>query len=264
MIRIDPRKGSGEFDRLIRRLGVRVKLKTLPFADFSFYGSGPVGRVRVGVERKTLNEIVTAIEDSRLVGHQLPGLLGSPKGRRRFDYVYLIVEGSYYPDARTGVLLQGNREVGRGYTRHLYESVEKFLMTLELHGQIRVRRTNGKIATAYFVAALYRWFQKDWYAHKSAYKVEEDTPERAILEQRTLDRKTYAQWPGVGWVRSARVENHFACVADAACAGISEWRKISWQSRKGKRQSIGPKTAARLVEWLHGKTPKDKRKAKGR
>lgn len=256
MIRIDPRRGSGDFRRLIQRLGVTTTHKTLPFADFSFYGNGPAGTVRVGVERKTLSEMITAIEDSRLVGHQLPGLLGSVHGRRRFDYVYLVVEGSYYPDARSGLLMQGRREVGHGATRHLYESLEKFLMTLELHGQIRVRRTNGMIATAYFVTALYRWFQKDWYAHKSAYKVEEDRPERAILEQRTLDRKTYAQWPGVGWVRSARVEQHFACVRDAASAEVREWRKVSWRSRRGKRQSIGPKTAGRLVAWLHGRTPK--------
>jgi ERCC4-type nuclease len=253
VIRVDPRRGSGEFKRLLVRLGVTAKRRHLPFADFSFSGSGPNGIVRVGVERKTLSEIVMALQDSRLVGHQLPGLLGSPNGRRRFDYVYLIVEGSYGPDPRTGVLMQGRHEVGHGYHRHLYENVEKFLMTLELHGQIRVRRTNGKIATAYFVAALYRWFQKDWYAHKSAYKVEEDTPEQAILTQRTLDRKAYAQWPGIGWVRSSMVEKGFPCVMAAACADIPEWRKISWISRKGKRQSIGPKTAERLVTWLRGK-----------
>lgn len=262
MIRIDPRKGSGEFKRLLVRLGVPAKKKHLRFGDFSFSGSGPKGIVRVGIERKTINEIVEALPDNRMVGHQLPGLLGSVEGRRRFDYVYLIVEGHYYPDVRTGIVKCRKREVGHGYTRHLYESVEKFLATLELHGQIRVRKTSGKVHTAYLVAALYRWFQKDWYSHKSAYKVEEDKPERAILEQRTYDRKTYAQWPGVGWVRSGMVDRHFACVKDAACAGISEWRKISWITRRGKRMSIGPVTATRLVRWLRGK---DKgQKAKGR
>lgn len=263
MIRVDPRKGSGEFKRSLLRLGVKAKWKPLRFGDFVFYGSGPKGRVRIAVERKTIDEIVSAVEDNRMVGHQVPGLLGSIKGRRRFDYVYLIIEGNFFPDIHTGVLMRAHHiEVGRGYTRHLYESVEKFLTTLELHGVIRLRRTNNKTHTAYFVAALYRWFQKDWYAHKSAYKVEEDKPERAIFEQRTYDRKTYAQWPGIGWTRSRAVDQHFRCIQDAACAQISDWRKISWLSRTGKRMSIGPKTAERLVRWLQGTAKKGK--AKGR
>lgn len=260
---LDPRRGSGEFERLLKRLGVPVRLKQIPYGDFTFRGSGPKGEVRVAVERKTINELLEAVTDNRFVGHQLPGLLSSIDGRRRFDYVYVIVEGQYFPDNHSGVMMKGhNVEHGFGANRHMFESFEKFLVTLELHGQIRLRRTNGKTATAYFIAALYRWFQKSWHSHKSAYKVEEDRPQTAIFDGRSAERKVYAQFPGIGWTRSYHAQNYFSCVEQAARASAQEWRHVTWKTRSGKKMSIGPKTSVALVAWLRGKD-KD-RKGKGR
>lgn len=250
---IDPRKGSGEFERLLKRLGLNVRKKHLPYGDFVFRGSGPAGEVKVAIERKTVSEILEAVADNRFVGHQLPGLLGKIEGRRRFDYVFLIVEGNYFPEDHSGVMMKArNVEWGYGYRRHLFESFEKFLLTLSLHGQVRVIRTNGKIATAYEISALYRWFQKPWHSHKSAYKVEEDRPETAIFDGRTATRKVFAQFPGIGWTRSYYAQEYFGSVIEAVTAGPKQWCKISWTTRSGRTMRIGPGTAKKLCAWLAG------------
>lgn len=258
MIRVDDRVGSAEFLPLLKRLGAPCKIERLPFADFRFRGHGPDGSVRCGVERKTIDEIVTAMEDSRFVGHQLPGML------QAFDWVFLIVEGRWHPDPASGILMRGKFEVGHTKHRHLYENVEKFLLTLRLKARVQVVQTSGQAHTAYCVKALYDWAHKPWHAHKSAYRVDETKADTAILTARTMKRKVLAQIGNVGWKRSAAAGNLYPSIACAVRADplyvptprelrqqARMWRNVTWVSGSGKTMSIGPKTAAAIVRVIH-------------
>lgn len=258
---VDDRVGSRELLRPLKRAGTPAQLQRLRFADFSFWGHGPRGRVRVGVERKTISEILTAITDSRFTGHQLPGLL------KAYDYTYLVVEGNYYPDPASGILMVNGRAAGHTRQGHLFENAEKFLMTLELKAGLRVRRTNTPVHTALWIAALYRWWQKRWSEHKSAYVVDETKPDRAILDARTMKRKVANQLTGLAWVRSVKADSYFPSIA-AMAVGDPRYQATKdelataqrhWQTALGFKK--GTATATSIVDVCHRR---DDVKGKGR
>lgn len=244
---VDDRIGSREFHKPLRRMGVPARIQRLTYADFSLYIHGPNGPLHVGVERKTVTEMLGATHDNRFVGKQLPGLL------KTYDLVVLVVEGFANVDRASGLLMAGKWEAGFGPGRHMYEPYAKFQLTLALKAKLIVWPTKGRIETTHFLHALYRWGLKDWAAHKSAYKVESQAADRLILDERTIKRQTFAQWPGVGWKRSAKVAKYFPSIAVAAHANALEWNRALGIVK-------GTKTARRLVRVLRGK---ESREAKG-
>jgi ERCC4-type nuclease len=216
---VDDRIGSREFHKPLRRMGVPAIIRRLEYADFAWNGRGPHGMARIGVERKTVSEILGAITDARFTGRQLPGLL------KTYDYVYLIVEGAAKIDPRTGVLMMYGREAGFTRVRHLYSTYKKFLTTLAAKGRVIVEPTHGITETVHLLHTLYGWWEKPWKSHKSAYHVEETKPDAAILETRTWERQAFAQFPGVGWERSKLVAEYFPSLDVACHASIEEWMK---------------------------------------
>lgn len=216
---VDDRIGSREFHHPLKRMGVPVGAtpRRLPFADFAWTGNGPHGRVRIGVERKTVTEILTAITDTRFTGHQLPGLIAA------YDVVYLLVEGPAKIDPRSGVLLLYGREAGFTRVRHLYSTYKKFLTTLAIKGRLIVEPTHGHVETCHLIHTLYAWWQQPWKSHKSAYHVEATEPDTAILDERTVKRQVLAQLPYVGWERSKRVALYFPTLRAAFTADESQW-----------------------------------------
>lgn len=217
---VDDRIGSREFLRPLKQMGLPVRQTRLRFADFAFSGNGPDGeRVRVGIERKRVAEVLTAVMDSRFIGHQLPGLL------TRYRYVFLVVEGYTTVDKLSGLLMQGKWEAGFGRGRHLYETFTKAKLTWAIKARLLIIPTMSFAETTHFIHAAYRWFDAPWKSHKAAYKVEETLPDRAILDNRTLFRKLAAQMPGVGWERSRQVCAYFGSPAAMVNATVPEWQR---------------------------------------
>lgn len=267
MIIVDDRVGSKEFARPLTRAGAKCKIKRLPFGDFKIVGHGPNGRCSVGVERKTTSEIVSAIGDSRFVGHQLPGLLGTKiDGTRRYDYVFIVIEGDRFIDPRTGLLNPAAMKYlpQRG---HIYRTVQKFELTLMLKAGVRVVYTKNKGHTTEFLCALNEWFDASWSSHKSAYRVEETAPDTAILADRTMKRKVANQLTGLAWKRTIRADGYFPSIAAMAVGDpnfvVSEARqRIAvryWQKALGIKK--GTKIARAIVDVCHRR---DDVKAKGR
>lgn len=237
-LRVDRRIGSGEFAVPLRRLGAKVDVTTLPYADIAFDGLGRDNvPVRIGVERKKVTELLGAFSNPRFTGRQVPGLL------RSFDVVWLLVEGPARcgPD---GELRLFNRVAGYGYHRHSYVDFERFLLTLQQKAGIHIMRTDGFTESVHWLYALYGWWQKPWEAHQSAYEVGVATPDAAFLRPQTLVRKVAAQLPGIGWTRSAAVEKVFADVRTMATAPRRAWEAI---------EGIGPTTARRVTRALRGR-----------
>lgn len=245
MLTVDDRAGSahsGSFDflRHLKREGVPTRVRRLKFADFALTGNGPSGLVRVGIERKTVDEIIGAILDNRFTGTQVPGLLAS------YDYPILIVEGPSFPDPHSGILMQGRREAGRTRERHLWANYVKFQLTLLFKARLIIWPTRSKTETVQFLGALHGWFHKRWSDHKSCYTIDETRPEQAILDERTVKRRIAAQLPGVAWSRSKTVDEYFPSIEAMFAGDVRQWK-----AALGVKD--GTKTARKIVATIRTK-----------
>lgn len=238
---VDDRIGSREFHKPLKKMGLPVGTRPvrLSCADFAFSVNGPVGPLKIGVERKTVSEILAAFQDRRFAKKQLPRMLA------KYDLVVLVVEG-IADVARDGMLMSGQWTAGYGYAHHLYENYAKFQLTLAVKTRVIVWRTKHKTETAHFLHAFYRWGTKQWKDHKSAYVVNSLMPDRLMLDERTVKRQVLAQLPGVGWVKSAKAAKYFPSIQAAVNAPIAEWNHALGIVK-------GKKTATHLVNVLRGK-----------
>lgn len=227
MMLVDPRRGSGELLKPLKRAGVPVREKYLTFADFKFtsgpgyapstHDSDTEGEVAVGVERKKVDELLGAVHDSRFRRKQVQGLLTSYP-----SHAWLLVEGPYEAD-KEGILLRGKvftskrgtrmavlHEAGFTRERHLYENFAKFQHTMHVKARLLSGRTISPEETVAWLASLYRWYQKPYKKHKSAYVVDETKPDHVLLTKDSYERRVLAQLPGVGWERSKDIEKFMA------------------------------------------------------
>lgn len=269
MMYVDPRRGSGELLRPLKAAGVPVREKMLRFADFKF-ASGPGyapgthdldddGYVVVGIERKKTDELLGAVHDSRFRRKQVQGLLTSYPG-----HAWLLHEGVYEPD-KQGILLRGrvftskNRtrmavlhEAGFTRERHLYENFAKFQHTMHVKARLLSGRTISPEDTVAWLASLYRWYQKKYKDHKSAYVVDETKPDAVLLTKDSYQRRVLAQLPGVGWGRSKFVEQYMKVegltLSEMLAASSRTWRE-ALQFKEG--QTIARTICALLNERLH-------------
>lgn len=190
--------------------------------------------VMVGIERKTLRDLIGSLESGRLAGHQLPGLIAS------YNVVYLIVEGisrNYGGnlEERVGKAWKGLNISGKGF--------DGYLNTLSTIAGITVLRTPYLEATAELIYHLYLWWAKGWEKHKSHLGFCHIRPPYALLRPPSLLRSVAKELPGVGWERSAAVEKKFKSILEMAEATEEDWRDIP---------GIGKILARQIVKALRG------------
>ena len=105
-VQVDDRVGSRELLPELKRLHIPAEKVRLPFADAAFEGNGPAGPVKVGIERKTIYDLMQSMTTGRLSAHQLPGLV------QNFDHRWIVVEGPSRP-AKTSTSPAGPRDALR-------------------------------------------------------------------------------------------------------------------------------------------------------
>lgn len=223
MIHIDSRVGSRELARYLPADSVR--LTRLQYGDAMFLGNGRDGvPVTIGIELKTVGDLMRSIVDGRFSGTQLPGLL------RDYHVVYLILEGRYRAEPATGLLqVPGGNQIWRdadfGAKRWMYRDLHGFLTTVESRHGVRLRLTYDRRESARVVAELYHWWvDKTWEEHRSACQF--DTSGEPTLLPASLLRRVAAQLRGIGWTRAQAVEQHFSSVIDMILAPVEEWMRI--------------------------------------
>jgi ERCC4-type nuclease len=158
---IDNRDGSRE---LMEWLDPTVsELTRLEFGDAMIVGNGPDDSiVTVGVEVKSVSDLLSSANTGRIQGHQLPGLLDN------YDIPYLLYYG-YYTAGEGGTLLVnsngkwkpfriGTRLVPWGY-------IESFILDLSAVG-VRVKHCASAEEAARWLMWLHRWWSKRWTDHK--------------------------------------------------------------------------------------------------
>lgn len=249
MILLDDRAGSRELYPIF--LGVPkcppIELTRLDFGDIQFMGHGPGDSwLSIGIEYKTINDVLNCITDGRFAGHQLPGCLQS------FDIVYLLVEGNYSQRASDGGLFISGRRSGRHQSGISYMQLNGWLTSMEQTG-LHIRQTDKKEESAAVVLAIYNWWQKPWDKHESL-KAVHSKPQPArdmetasgiqlLRAKPNLVERFAAQITGFGFGKAEDVAKHFKTVFAAVNATEEEWKKVA---------GVGEVLAEKAVKSIRG------------
>jgi ERCC4-type nuclease len=249
MILIDYRKGGEGKDKntpqlmvdTIKRLGVHSELSDLAFGDAAFEGRGPLGTISVGIERKTLHDILHCIDDARLSGHQLVGM------RQMYTVRVVLLEGFWKPHDPEGWLMEGfNGGTSWAYCRYgsqrtLYSKLYRYLISVSLSGAI-VTYSRDLFQTCYNIHEWYHYFQKRWDGHTSLQELQKvNIP--TLNFRPSLTRLWAHDVQGVGMKLSELAERHFKTPIRLANADETEWLKVP---------GVGVKTAQNIVREIWG------------
>jgi len=216
MIYVDERTGSVELATQFQshRAKPAIALKRLPAADFCFSGYGPNGPAMIGVERKTVKDMLSSIRTGRFAGEQLPKLL------EHYEFPFLVLEGVIRTNYQTGALEElwgrGWGPVKLGQQTFLALELESFLTTIELRTAVRVHRTSDQKGTVEDVIALTHYFSKPWERHHAHFALHVP-PEAATIGKASTVRRVAFALNGIGWDRSAMVAEKFCSVAQMIC-----------------------------------------------
>ena len=229
---MDYRQGSGE---LTDKFAEAVEVE-LDYGDFMFYGKGPEGEMKIGVERKRIRDLLNSIQTGRLSGKQIPRML------EEYDRSYLVVEGLWRPNWRTGFLQirRGGKwfdlKQGRKFK---YGDVWSFLSAMEEMFGVRVRMTLSPKETIACVENLAAWWNKEWEKHKSHEMMHNVVPQRAVLNPvgPSIIRRVAAQLPGIGHDRSKAVEERFETIMDMAFATVEDWMEVDGIGKVGAEKA---------------------------
>jgi ERCC4-type nuclease len=251
MIRVAKDTGSIELLPLLQKLGAPAEKANLHFADFAFQGEGTDGSpIPIGVERKTLGDFVSSILNGRLPGHQLPGML------KCYAEIWIVLEGDWrickftghvqtlqWTHTKTGKKIKRWRDLETGLAYALgYQELESMVVTLEMRGGVRVRKTRDQMETVRFVKALFHWWtDKSFAQHRSHLKFHSQFADQGLLTKPSLCRVIASQLPGIGFEKSGKVAAHFGSVAAMVEATEKDWEKI---------EGVGPVLSKRIVEKL--------------
>jgi len=235
-ILVDDRLGSRELVPVFKKLALPVEKRRLEFGDIAFGGNGPRGPVEIGVERKTVNDLINSFNSGRLPTHQLPGMV------QTYPYRWIIVEGYWRPGPDNVIEVfkkfgekptkdgRGMMMVGAWYpaiTQTAWSQLIGRTWNLEIEGACWVERTGGPRETVEIVGSLFRWWGKRWKDHRAHLGLEKGiTPDRVLFEKPSFPRLFAGIFPGVEWTKSKAAAKHFHTIRRMANAGPREWRKV--------------------------------------
>lgn len=205
MILVDPREGSKNLVKPLRDLGLPVKESHLDYGDLAFMGRGEKGaKLFIGVEHKTISDLVSSMGTGRLQGHQIPGMTSA------YDRRWLVVEGDWDKDSSGRVTKYASRGVRRPIKgAPLALELLKRLIVLNIRAGVNIWPSKSQRASLDFILALYRvWTDKDLDEHKSHTAIYAPDLDRGLLVPVSDFRKgLVSACPGVGFALSRTIEN---------------------------------------------------------
>lgn len=240
---IDNRAGSRDLYPQLQMARVKpLELGHLEFGDVHITGNGPGGCPwLVGVEYKKLPDLAQSIDNGRLVGHQLPGMLAC------YSDSWLLMEG-IWREGRHGEVevpkASGWRPLMYGTQRAFSAAaLYGFLLTLQIKLGIKVVHTGSSQQTVRWLLALNRWWTEKEYEEHRAHLAFDQSTALSSISSPSLVRRVAKELPGIGWGRSGSVARRFGSVVEMVLADKSQWEEI---------EGIGPTTAQRVVKALEG------------
>lgn len=221
---IDPRAGSINLAKPLKRLGLPVTVERMSFADVSFFGKGEEGvPIPIGIEYKRLGDALQCMGDSRFTGHQLPGL------RDCYEDVYLLIEGEWRPNSHGDLLVKRGKRwgplPGKGRRQISFARFQKWQFSLTIRGGVTVITTRSFLETCIVIKSLYEWWTTvPLEFHKSHIQT---SLKRGFVDKKALvpaptEVRMLAQIPGMSGEKARKVLAAYAtlhCALDAFSKG---------------------------------------------
>src|ERR1017187_4741394 len=193
---IDRRAGSIDLLSPLQMAGIKpLELGELNYGDVQIEGQGPEGcPILVGVEYKKLGDLAQCIDNGRLVGHQLPGMLES------YSDVWLLVEG-IWREGRHGEVEVPRGAIWRplrtGTGAFSSSALHGFLLTLQIKLGVKVMQTGTSNQTVRWLSALNKWWtQKEWSDHR-AHLSFDNSQALSLISRPSMVRKVAASLPNI-------------------------------------------------------------------
>lgn len=197
----------------------------MEYGDVAFVGNGPLGPIPIGLEHKSVADVLDCILSGRFAARQLPGLLDS------YAHVWLMVEGAFRPGPQ-GELYVSRGRSGRfgpvpwGHKEWMYRHLQHWLLSIQIQGGCRVLVTRDKPDSAAAIKALFTWWTaKTWDQHETLHTLDH-TLQRRIGYRPSYARKFASVLPGIGWERSAAVADKFKTIERMVLAPAEEWAEV--------------------------------------
>lgn len=236
---IDSQAGSKDLVKYppLDRIG---ELSRLDSADVQFLGDGPSGPVLVGVEVKSVTDLLSSADSGRLQADD--GQLA--RMTTTYDYCWLCVYGDVRCGTKGELLIRSkygkygtyppgsSRAVSFGY-------LERLLIELQVRGVRLVRVPSASaewpmVETAQWLAELYGWWSKPWQDHKlvRTFNKANDIPLTPDLPDDVMYRAQVASKllpgrGGIGYERAVAAAQYFPSVVTMVNAGVKEWQQVS-------------------------------------
>lgn len=200
----------------------------LDSADVAFTGNAAHGPILIGIELKSITDLLSSAATGRLQATQLPAMLAT------YDLSYLLYYGNYRPDRNGNLQLERGtgsktwRTWRQGSKLIPYSYLESFLMTVSALG-VTIKHCASINDCALWIALAYKWWTKPWLKHRGL-RTFDNTRNVTLLpgeDSRTLLRaKVAAQLPGIGFERAITVARSFTSIREMVCASRERWEQI--------------------------------------
>lgn len=255
MILIDTRAGSSDLVKPLQAMGLPVEPTRLTFGDVAFEGRGVGGApLLIGVEHKTVSDLVNAITTKRFQGHQLPGMV------KTYDRSWLIVEGDWARDEAGRVVMFGKGQ-RRKPVKGAPPAIEllKMFITFTTRAGVYVWPSPDRRMTLSFLCALYRsWTDKDLDEHRAHLGVYAPDQDASIkIPMSDFRAMIQVRLPGIGFTASKTIEEWVwdnglgrASWRKLMFKTVDEWAALEVMDRKGKLKRLGQARAEKIVEAL--------------
>lgn len=202
------------------------ELTRLDSGDVMIVGNGPDGPLLIGVEVKSIFDLISSANTGRLQSTQIPAMVDE------YDVTWVLHYGKYQSSPRDGSLqiLRGkrwrNHRIGDRPVPYGY--IEALLLTLTAAG-VHVKRVIDIREAAEWIGVLYRWWSKPWSKHRGlrTFDNSRDLGLMPGMDAGLMMRaRVAAQLPGVGFERALSAARHFTSIQDMINAGPDEWEGI--------------------------------------
>lgn len=219
-------------------------MTNLDSADFTFEGRGPHGPVEVGIERKTLPDLIASLQSGRFQGLHSEGHTGQLwRMLSTYDYSFLLVEGAWVTDRAGRLLRPGRRGQSSPMGNMTEDALRKQLFSIQLKSPMHIGYTADATATVRWLASLVRWFtDKSWEQHKTletTYQPQSLTPISHFVQ-------VAMTFPGVGLAAGRALQTQFDGNADTLLHAPADTIAKTLIATPAGPRALGPAKAERI------------------